>query len=42
MKRIAQLAYGTGWKVANSDKAPVKDNLGPRAGQGVKGEQPAR
>ena len=37
IQRIAQLAYQTGRRVANSDKAPVKDNLGPRAGKGHKG-----
>ncbi|MDQ3487573.1 MAG: M28 family peptidase [Acidobacteriota bacterium] len=37
IQRIAQLAYETGRRVANSDTAPVKDNLGPRAGKGHKG-----
>ena len=41
IQRIAQLAYETGRRVANSDKAPVKDNLGPRAGKGHKGSSPA-
>nr|MDQ3421230.1 M28 family peptidase [Acidobacteriota bacterium] len=38
IQRIAQLAYETGRRVANSDQAPVKDNLGPRAGKGHKGK----
>ncbi len=38
IQRIAQLAYETGRRVATSDKAPVKDNLGPRAGKGHKGK----
>ena len=38
IQRIAQLAYETGRRVANSDKAPAKDNLGPRAGKGHKGK----
>jgi len=38
VQRIAQLAYETGRRIANSDKAPVKDNLGPRAGKGHKGK----
>ncbi len=38
IQRIAQLAYETGRRVANSDTAPVKDNLGPRAGKGHKGK----
>ena len=41
IQRIAQLAYETGRRVANSDNAPVKDNLGPRAGKGHKGRLPA-
>ena len=41
IQRIAQLAYETGRRVASSDKAPVKDNLGPRAGKGHKGKLPA-
>jgi len=38
VRRIAQLAYETGRRVANADKAPAKDNLGPRAGKGFKGK----
>jgi len=38
IQRVAQLAYETGRRVASSDKAPVKDNLGPRAGKGHKGK----
>lgn len=36
MARIAQLIYETGLRVANLDHAPVRDNLGPRAGKGTK------
>lgn len=38
VRRVAQLAYETGCTIANSDKAPAKDNLGPRAGKGFKGK----
>jgi hypothetical protein len=38
VRRIAQLAYETGRRVANADRAPAKDNLGPRAGKGFKGK----
>jgi hypothetical protein len=31
MARIAQLVYDTGWRVANLDHVPVRDNRGPRA-----------
>ena len=31
MARIAQLIYETGWRVANLDHLPARDNLGPRA-----------
>lgn len=41
VRRIAQLAYETGRRIAASDKAPVKDNLGPRAGKDFKGQLPA-
>jgi hypothetical protein len=34
MARIARMVYETGWQVANLDHAPVRDNLGPRAGSG--------
>ena len=40
LRRIAELAYETGWRVANADTAPAKDNLGPRAGKGHKGKLP--
>ncbi|MBZ5559284.1 MAG: M28 family peptidase [Acidobacteriia bacterium] len=33
MTRIVQLVYETGLRVANLDHAPVRDNLGPRAGR---------
>jgi Zn-dependent M28 family amino/carboxypeptidase len=42
VRRIAQLAYETGRRIANSDKAPAKDNLGPRAGKGFEGKLPAK
>lgn len=38
VRRIAMLAYETGRRVANADKAPAKDNLGPRAGKGHQGK----
>jgi hypothetical protein len=38
IQRIAQLAYETGRRVANQDRAPVRDNKGPRAGKGWKGK----
>ena len=31
MTRIAQMAYETGWRIANLDHAPARDNLGPHA-----------
>jgi hypothetical protein len=36
MARITQLIYETGLRVANLDHAPVRDNLGPRAGKGTR------
>jgi len=33
MTRIVQMIYETGARVANLDHAPVRDNLGPRAGK---------
>jgi hypothetical protein len=33
MSRIVQLVYETGRRVANLDRAPARDNLGPRAGK---------
>jgi hypothetical protein len=38
VRRIAQLAYETGRRVANAGKAPVKDHQGPRAGKGYQGK----
>jgi Zn-dependent M28 family amino/carboxypeptidase len=35
MARIVQLVYETGWRVANVDHPPVRDNKGPRAGKGT-------
>jgi hypothetical protein len=40
MARIGQLIYDTGWRVANLDHAPVRDNKGPRAGKGFSGLLP--
>ena len=34
MTRVVQLVYETGVRLANLDHAPVRDNLGPRAGKG--------
>ncbi len=36
--RVAQLAYSTGWHVANLDHMPVRDNKGPRVGRTVTGK----
>ena len=30
MARVAQLIFETGWRVANLDHAPVRDNKGAR------------
>jgi hypothetical protein len=38
MAHIAQLVYTTGWKVANLDHVPVRDNKGPRKGKGDTGK----
>ena len=38
IQRIAQLAYETGRRVANLERPPAKDNLGPRAGKGFSGK----
>jgi hypothetical protein len=38
IQRIAQLAYETGRRVADMDRAPARDNKGPRAGKGWKGK----
>jgi hypothetical protein len=38
MAHIAQLVYSTGWKVANLDHFPVRDNKGPRKGKGTAGK----
>jgi hypothetical protein len=40
MARIAQLVYTTGWRVANLDHLPARDNKGPRAGKGGGGKLP--
>src|SRR5262249_6623646 len=37
MAHIAQLVYTTGWKVANLDHFPARDNKGPRKGKGASG-----
>jgi hypothetical protein len=36
LTRVTQLVYETGWRLANLDHAPVRDNLGPRAGRDTK------
>ncbi|MGH9373954.1 MAG: M28 family peptidase, partial [Vicinamibacterales bacterium] len=38
MTRITQLVYATGQRLANLDRAPVRDNKGPRAGKGTAGK----
>jgi peptidase M28-like protein len=38
MAHIAQLVYETGWKVANLDHFPSRDNKGPRMGKGEAGK----
>lgn len=38
LAHITQLVYTTGWKVANLDHFPVRDNLGPRKGKGATGK----
>ena len=40
LARVTRLVYETGRRVANLDHAPVRDNLGPRAGRGFKGKLP--
>jgi hypothetical protein len=37
MARIARLVYETGWRVANLDHFPARDNKGPRVGKGASG-----
>ncbi len=37
MAHIARLVYTTGWKVANLDHLPVRDNQGVRKGKGASG-----
>jgi Zn-dependent M28 family amino/carboxypeptidase len=38
LARVTQLVYATAARVANMDKAPARDNKGPRAGKGFKGK----
>lgn len=38
MAHISQLIYATGWKVANLDHFPTRDNKGPRVGKGSAGK----
>ena len=38
MARISHLMYETGRRVANLDRAPVRDNKGPRVGKGSGGK----
>ena len=40
MARIARLVYTTGLTVANREKAPERDNKGPRMGKGSAGKLP--
>jgi hypothetical protein len=40
LARVTQLVYATGQRVANQEKAPARDNKGPRAGKGTKGKLP--
>jgi Zn-dependent M28 family amino/carboxypeptidase len=36
LRKVAQLVYATGWRVANLDRPPARDNKGPRAGRGTR------
>ena len=38
LAHITQLVYATGWKVANLDHFPARDNKGPRKGKGASGK----
>jgi hypothetical protein len=38
LANITRLVYATGRRVADMDRAPVRDNMGPRAGRGFKGK----
>jgi len=38
MARIGQLAYEIGMRIGKSDRAPARDNLGPRVGKGSSGK----
>jgi hypothetical protein len=38
MARIGQLIHRTMMDVANQDRPPARDNLGPRAGKGASGK----
>ncbi len=38
LAHITQLVYTTGWKVANLDHFPARDNKGPRKGKGGSGK----
>jgi hypothetical protein len=42
MARIARLVYTTGLTVANREKAPERDNKGPRMGKGSAGKLPIK
>jgi len=37
LSRVAQLAYTSAWRLANADRAPVRDRRGPRVGKGQTG-----
>jgi hypothetical protein len=41
LARVTQLVYATAARVANMEKAPERDNAGPRAGKGFRGKLPA-
>ena len=36
MTRVVQLVFETGWRLANLDHEPIRDNLGARAGKGTR------
>ncbi len=38
LTHVTQLVYTTGQRLANLDRAPVRDNKGPRAGKGSVGK----
>ena len=38
LARVTQLVYVTGQRLANLDRAPARDNKGPREGRGMGGK----